>query len=112
MTSTELGAPSARRAPRRPGLVAGSGCCPSSLFAIAFLFLPIAYLVVGSFQDGDGAGHAPELRRPVDRRASRTRIAHSIEISLVTAIGGGIFGFLLAAAVILGGLPADSCATR
>src|SRR5439155_14465294 len=29
----------------------------------------------------------------------------SIEISLVTAIGGGIFGFLLAYAVISGGLP-------
>ena len=29
----------------------------------------------------------------------------SIEISLVTAIAGGIFGFLLASAVILGGLP-------
>ena len=49
--------------------------------------------------------HPPELRRPVapDHRARRS--ATSIEISLVTAIAGGIFGFLLAYAVILGGLP-------
>ncbi len=34
-----------------------------------------------------------------------TAYVHSIQISAVTAIGGGLFGLLLAYAVILGGLP-------
>ena len=34
-----------------------------------------------------------------------TAFRNSIEVSLVTAVGGGIFGFLLAYSVILGGLP-------
>jgi putative spermidine/putrescine transport system permease protein len=103
MTSTELGAPSARRASRRPGL-AWLGLLPFFLFAIAFLFLPVAYLVFGSFLDSDGAvtlQNYSDLSTGVIPGA----FALSIEISLVTAIGGGVFGFLLAAAVILGGLP-------
>ena len=80
-----------------------------------------------------GPGPVLPVRAPVPRRAlassssaaSRTRPANptlqnyadlstplitnafrnSIEVSLVTAIVGGIFGFLLAYAVILGGLP-------
>ena len=38
-------------------------------------------------------------------RAPRRAFRNSIEISLVTAIVGGLFGFALAGAVILGGLP-------
>jgi putative spermidine/putrescine transport system permease protein len=41
------------------------------------------------------------LQEPLIVTAFRT----SIEVSIVTAVGGGIFGFLLAYAVILGGLP-------
>ena len=48
-----------------------------------------------------------DLATPDDRRRVRT----SIEISLVTAIVGGIFGFLLAYAVILGRPAAASCAS-
>ena len=100
---TTLGAPPARRARRGPGF-AWLGLLPFFLFAIAFLFLPVAYLVIGSFLDGDGA---PTLQNYSDLSTGVIpgAFALSIEISLVTAIGGGIFGFLLAAAVILGGLP-------
>ena len=41
----------------------------------------------------------------LDRRPIIDAFATSIEISLVTAILGGVFGFLLAYAVIRGGLP-------
>jgi putative spermidine/putrescine transport system permease protein len=69
------------------------------------MLLPILFLVVGSFQDSHG--HLT-LQNYVDLTQPLPVLAYtnSIEISLVTAIGGGIFGFLLAYALILGGLPA------
>lgn len=68
------------------------------------MFLPVAYLVIGSFLDTSGAvtlGNYADLSTGIIPSA----FANSIEISLVTAIAGGLFGFLLAYAVILGGLP-------
>ena len=60
------------------------------------MFLPVAYLVVGSFLNNDGPA-VPSATTPTCRPASsRTPLPTSIEISLVTAIAGGIFGFLLA----------------
>jgi putative spermidine/putrescine transport system permease protein len=68
------------------------------------MFLPTAFLVVGSFLTNDGT---PTLQNYADLTTGiiPDAFANSIEISLVTAIGGGLFGFLLAAAVIIGGLP-------
>ena len=80
------------------------GLVPFFLFASAFMFLPVAYLVIGSFLDSQGAitlQNYADLSTGVIPGAFAT----SIEISLVTAIAGGLFGFLLAYAVILGGLP-------
>ena len=90
--------------PRR-GFSAFLGLVPFFLFAIVFLALPVGFLVIGSFIDAETGqlttGNYAELSRPIILQAYAT----SIEISAVTAIGGGIFGFLLAYAVILGGLP-------
>ena len=102
-TAGEPGAQRARRA-RRPFGWAWLGLLPFFIFAIAFMFLPVVYLVVGSFLDSEGQptlGNYADLSTGIIPDAFAT----SIEISLVTAIGGGIFGFLLASAVILGGLP-------
>jgi putative spermidine/putrescine transport system permease protein len=80
------------------------GVVPFFAFAILFLFLPISFLVIGSFQDGAAnltLQNYADLSQPFIVEA----YGNSIEISLVTAIGGGIFGFLLAYSVILGGLP-------
>ncbi len=100
---TEPGAPTARRARAGSGW-AWLGLLPFFLFSIAFMFLPIAYLVIGSFLDGAGAA---TLQNYADLSTGiiPNAFANSIEISLVTAIGGGVLGFLLAASVILGGLP-------
>jgi putative spermidine/putrescine transport system permease protein len=78
---------------------------PFFLFAALFLVLPIGFLIVGSFQDA--ATHQPTLKNYLDLTEPNIVLAYStsIEISLVTAIVGGIFGFLVAYAVILGGLP-------
>jgi putative spermidine/putrescine transport system permease protein len=95
-------APSARPASRRSR--AWVGLLPFFVFAVMFLLLPITFLVVGSFLDGQQhftLRNYADLATPSLINAFRS----SIEISLVTAIGGGIFGFLLAYAVILGGLP-------
>lgn len=68
------------------------------------MFLPTAFLVIGSLVDNDGV---VTLRNYADLSTGiiPNAFANSIEISIVTAIGGGMFGFLLAYAVILGGLP-------
>jgi putative spermidine/putrescine transport system permease protein len=80
------------------------GVAPFLLFALAFLALPTVYLVVGSFFDSKGALTLQNYLDLVTGQTVRT-YGNSIEISLVTAIVGGLFGFLLAYAVIAGGLP-------
>ena len=77
---------------------------PFLIFSTLFLLIPAAYLVVGSFTAQDGAltlDNYAHLTDPLPLNAYLT----SIEISLVTAVAGGIFGFLMAYAVISGGLP-------
>ena len=80
------------------------GLLPFFLFALLFIGFPVAYLVLGSLQGLDGKPtlqNYAELSSPTITNAFAT----SIEVSFVTAILGGLFGFLLAYAVILGGLP-------
>ncbi|MEO5918845.1 MAG: ABC transporter permease subunit [Candidatus Limnocylindrales bacterium] len=92
-----------KRVRRRPTF-AWVGVVPFFLFAFAALALPLGFLVIGSFQDT--AGNLT-LQNFVDLNTGTIPVAfaNSIEISLVTALGGGFFGFLLAWAVIMGGLP-------
>jgi putative spermidine/putrescine transport system permease protein len=101
----EPGAPRARPA-RRAFSWNWLGVVPFFLFAFLFMVLPIGFLIIGSFQDSNNGDQLSlknyaDLTTPVIARA----YANSIEISAVTAIGGAIFGLLLAYAVILGGLP-------
>src|SRR4029453_9053235 len=98
----DQGALAARPGRRRS--VSWLGLIPFFVFAILFIGLPISYLVLGSFQGLDGnptLQNYAELSSPTITNAFAT----SIEVSLVPAIVGGFFGFLLAYAVILGGLP-------
>jgi putative spermidine/putrescine transport system permease protein len=102
MTTTERAAPPAQPARRRSW--AWLGLVPFFLFAALFVGAPVTYLVIGSFQNNAGQ---TTLQNYVDLGTPTVANAFlvSIEVSLVTAILGGIFGFLLAYAVILGGLP-------
>src|SRR5947207_652504 len=80
------------------------GVMPFCLFAVLFLFWPAAFFVIGSFQDASGEftlKNIADLFQP----AILNSYWLSIQVSVVTAVGGGIFGFLLAYAAILGGLP-------
>jgi putative spermidine/putrescine transport system permease protein len=91
--------------PRRaPFSLAWLGVAPFLIFAAAFLILPTAYLVAGSFQGAKGAFTFQNYADLLSAQTLRT-YGNGIEISIVTAVVGGIFGFLLAYAVISGGLP-------
>jgi putative spermidine/putrescine transport system permease protein len=80
------------------------GLVPFFLFSIAFMFLPATYLVVGSFRNNQGETtiqNYADLSTGIIPGAFLT----TIEVSLVTAVAGGLLGLLLAYALILGGLP-------
>jgi putative spermidine/putrescine transport system permease protein len=83
---------------------AWTGLLPFFLFAFLFVVAPVIYLVTGSFKDASGDWTLQNYQDLTSENIA-TAFRTSIEISLVTAIVGGIIGFLLAYAVILGGLP-------
>ncbi len=89
--------------PRRMSL-AFLGVVPFFVFAIMFLLWPTAFLMVGSFQDGDGHFTFENIRRLAEPTILNAYTI-SIEISIASALLGALFGFFLAAAVVLGGLP-------
>ncbi|MEO8570355.1 MAG: ABC transporter permease subunit [Chloroflexota bacterium] len=98
-----MASPSARPGRFRVGTT-WLGVAPFFLFAALFLLIPMLYLTVGSFQDARGSltiQNYLDLSQPATLEAYKT----SIEVSLVTALAGAGFGFLLAYAVISGGLP-------
>lgn len=80
------------------------GLLPFLLFAFAFLLLPSATILVGSFQDAHGQftlENFSNLLTPTVVHA----YSSSLQLSLITAVTGGILGFLIAYAITLGGLP-------
>jgi putative spermidine/putrescine transport system permease protein len=101
---TRRDAPTARPASRRSW--SWLGLVPFFLFSAAFLLLPVVFLTIGSLQTVKGAWTAQNYVDLLTAPRIIDDFRLSIEISLVTAIGGAVFGFLLAYAVILGGLPA------
>ena len=80
------------------------GVTPFFVFAIMFLIAPTLFLVVGGFQDAAGNF---TLRNLANLAQPSIVSAYwiSIKISAVSAIAGGVIGFLLAYAAIAGGLP-------
>jgi putative spermidine/putrescine transport system permease protein len=77
---------------------------PFFLFALFFIGFPVTYLVLGSFQGLDGQTTVQNYL-DLGTQGIPNAFQTSILLSLVTAIVGGTFGFLLAYAVISGGLP-------
>jgi len=81
------------------------GVVPFFLFAALFLILPSLRLFIGSFTNNEGQFTFANILQLFTEDSILRAYWLSIRISAVTAIGGGIFGFLLAYAVTLGGLP-------
>jgi putative spermidine/putrescine transport system permease protein len=73
-------------------------------FVFFFMILPFLFLLIGSLQDAQGRW---TLKNYMDLLEPSILEAYSISvrISLASAIGGGILGFLLAYAITVGGLP-------
>ena len=79
---------------------------PFFLFTFLFLLYPSSTIAIRSFQDSKT--QAFTLQNVLNLLHSPLLInaySMSIKISLVTSLGGGIFGFLLAYSAIRGGLP-------
>lgn len=81
------------------------GVAPFFLFAILFLVLPSVRLVIGSFTNNTGQFTFANIIQLFQEKSILDAYRLSIQISAVTALGGGIFGFLLAYSVTIGGLP-------
>ncbi len=81
------------------------GVIPFLLFALLFLILPTLNIVIGAFLDIDGRptfGNIVKLFTPSIRDAFWI----SIELSLLTAALGCLFGFMMSAAITFGRFPA------
>jgi putative spermidine/putrescine transport system permease protein len=107
MTTLEVkrDAPEARPAPHKMTW-AWLGVMPFFLFAFLFLIYPSSTIAVRSFMDS--RTHAFTFKNILALFSDNYILGAywiSIQISLITSLGGGIFGFLLAYAAIRGGLP-------
>ena len=77
---------------------------PFLAYAAAFLLIPAANVMVGAFQNKAGGWTLDNVTGLVDE-PYRTAFKNSIEVSLVTALLGGLLGFLIAYAAIRDGTP-------
>ena len=80
------------------------GVMPFALFVLLFLVMPTMKIVVGAFQRPDGSftfGNIAGLFTP----SILSSYWISIKISVSSAAIGCLIGFLMAAAMVLGGLP-------
>jgi putative spermidine/putrescine transport system permease protein len=80
------------------------GVLPFLLFTILFIILPSVSLLIGSFEDPQGNFTLANLAGLLEP-SILSAFWVSIRISAITAIGGGLLGFLMAYAVSVGGLP-------
>ena len=105
INSIERGAPPAR--PASPKFSwAWLGLTPFFIFSLLFLLYPASILGVRSFQDTKT--HAFTIKYIVQLLHDPYLLGAygiCIKISIITALGGGLFGFLLAYSAIRGGLP-------
>lgn len=80
------------------------GVAPFFIFALMFLILPTAYLILGAFQNSEGQFTLENLAA----LSQPTIVAAywiSIKVSLASAILGALIGLAIAIAIVRGGLP-------
>ena len=106
MSSTEQAVPASTptRPARARSIWAWLGVLPFFAWAVMFIGLPGAFLLVGSFIVEDGS-FSLQNYADLGTRAILPAFANSVYLSFFSALIGAVFGFLLAAAVILGRLP-------
>jgi len=89
---------------RRLDFAAWLGVLPFFLFAAMFLIAPTASLLVGAFEDHDGAFTLANIAR-LGQPSIRLSYWLSLEVSAASAMLGAAAGFALALAALRGGLP-------
>ena len=92
--------------PRRPrksrrGLIAWAGVVPFFAYAAFFMLLPVIVLVLKTFQGMNG-GFTLENLHALFSGQYRAAYISSIEVSIVSAVGGGLFGLFVAYAAVHG----------
>lgn len=97
-----LTVPPAERTMRLP--TAWLGVAPFFLFALLFLILPTAYLVIGAFQNNQGEFTLENIAA-LSQPSIVAAYWISIRISLASAILGALIGLAIAIAIVRGGLP-------
>lgn len=80
------------------------GVAPFFIFAFLFIFLPSFTLLLGAFRNNAGKLTLMNFVGLLDPSILSAYWV-TIKISLVTAVGGGLLGFLMAYAVTVGKLP-------
>jgi putative spermidine/putrescine transport system permease protein len=80
------------------------GVTPFFIFALMFLILPTLDLMVGAFQDPDGNFTLQNLFN-LNQPSIISAYVISLKVSIASALTGAVFGFLLAYAAVIGGLP-------
>jgi len=81
------------------------GVIPFFIFAILFLLLPSVRLFVGSFTNESGNFTLANMAELFSQKVILDAYKISIQVSSITALAGGILGFMLAYSVTVGGLP-------
>jgi putative spermidine/putrescine transport system permease protein len=77
------------------------GLLPFAVFVALFLLWPTVLVVVGAFQDADGAPTLANLRQAAQGTYLQTFVTSTV-LSAITAVLGAVFGGLLAWAIAVG----------
>jgi putative spermidine/putrescine transport system permease protein len=103
-TQVSRGAKSLKRSFTVANVLVWLGVLPFFVFAFLFLLWPSSSLVIGSFQNPAGQFTLKNITDLFTPSIISSYLV-SIRISLVTALVGAVFGFMVAYAAILSGLP-------
>ncbi len=101
-------APTPSRPIPAPDFAAWLGVAPFFVFAAMFLVVPTASLLVGAFQDHNGAFTLANIVR-LGQPSIRLSYVLSLQVSAASAALGALLGLALALAALRGGLPSAGC---
>ncbi len=97
-------APRSTRLRLPPGLLNWLGLLPFFLFILAFLIMPSLNLFSGAFKDRAGNFTLDNINTLTNPYVLKS-YAISLQVSVITSVLGGLFGFAVAYAITLGQAP-------
>jgi putative spermidine/putrescine transport system permease protein len=96
------------RLPRSPSLLAALrnwiGVIPFAVFIAFFLIFPSLNLFSGAFSDAEGHFTLANITGMFDAYVAKSYLI-SLQVSVITSLVGGVFGFFVAYAITLGRIP-------